>query len=254
MKKFLVLLSLLFSSFAFADTINLHWLNYDGTSYQDSTCVIDSDLILPATPPTRYGYTFTGWKLANFTTIAYLESTGTQYIDTGVKLSDYKNNLIFEADFQIVSLDIGTQILAGVTSGENRYYVLTVGNNKFTSTVSSNNTSTTMTNADNNRHTFISNTNTATAFLDGVSYNYTNANASSPYNITLFAKNDEGRKVDRFSTAKIYRVSMKTADNVLIRDFVPALDENSTPCLYDRVERKFYYNQGTGGFIAGPLI
>lgn len=60
MKKFLVLLSLLFTGFVYADTINLHWKNYDGTTYQDSTCVVDSDLILPSTPPTRYGYTFTG--------------------------------------------------------------------------------------------------------------------------------------------------------------------------------------------------
>ena len=66
MKRLLVLLSLLFSSFVYADTINLHWLNYDGTSYQDSTCVVDSDLILPATPPTRYGYTFTGWKMSGY--------------------------------------------------------------------------------------------------------------------------------------------------------------------------------------------
>ena len=27
-----------------------------------------------------------------------------------------------------------------------------------------------------------------------------------------------------------------------------------TPCLYDKVERKFYYNAGTGQFIAGPVI
>ena len=68
---------------AFADTINLHWLNYDGTTYQDSTCTVSSDLIIPSTPPTRYGYTFTGWKLSNYIPIEYLESTGTQYIDTG---------------------------------------------------------------------------------------------------------------------------------------------------------------------------
>ena len=75
MKLFLVLLSLLFSSFTYADTINLHWLNEDGSIYQNSTCVIDSDLILPATPPTKYGYTFTGWKIASYVPVEYLEST-----------------------------------------------------------------------------------------------------------------------------------------------------------------------------------
>ncbi len=36
--------------------------------------------------------------------------------------------------------------------------------------------------------------------------------------------------------------------------FIPILDINGTPCMYDKVEDKFYYNAGTGQFIAGPAI
>lgn len=43
-------------------------------------------------------------------------------------------------------------------------------------------------------------------------------------------------------------------DNLLIRDFIPVLDKDGIACLYDKVEDKCYYNQGTGDFIAGPEI
>ena len=43
-------------------------------------------------------------------------------------------------------------------------------------------------------------------------------------------------------------------NDVLVRDFIPVLDSNGTPCMLDKVEGKFYYNQGTGQFIAGPAI
>lgn len=35
-------------------------------------------------------------------------------------------------------------------------------------------------------------------------------------------------------------------NNVLVRDFIPALDPNGVPCLFDLVENTPYYNNGTG--------
>ena len=52
---------------------------------------------------------------------------------------------------------------------------------------------------------------------------------------------------------KIYYFKIYDND-VLVRDFIPVLDNYGTPCMYDKVERKFYYNAGTGDFIAGPII
>ena len=39
----------------------------------------------------------------------------------------------------------------------------------------------------------------------------------------------------------------------LVRDFVPALDDNSTACLYDIVGESFYSNAGSGDFTAGEV-
>ena len=37
-------------------------------------------------------------------------------------------------------------------------------------------------------------------------------------------------------------------NDVIVRDFVPALDSNNVACLYDRVSQTFFYNAGTGTF------
>lgn len=40
-------------------------------------------------------------------------------------------------------------------------------------------------------------------------------------------------------------------NNDLVRDFIPVLDNNGIACLFDKVENKYYYNQGTGEFLYG---
>lgn len=37
----------------------------------------------------------------------------------------------------------------------------------------------------------------------------------------------------------------------LIQDFMPCLDSAGVPCMYDLVEKKTFYNQGTGSFTWG---
>lgn len=39
--------------------------------------------------------------------------------------------------------------------------------------------------------------------------------------------------------------------NELIQDFVPCLDTNGVPCMFDLVSRKPFYNKGTGSFTWG---
>ena len=52
---------MLFATSAHATTINLNWV-VDDTNYANTTCESGGDLILPATPPVKYGYTFKGWN------------------------------------------------------------------------------------------------------------------------------------------------------------------------------------------------
>lgn len=70
------------------------------------------------------------------------------------------------------------------------------------------------------------------------------------YNMYLGAVNTAGTTQYPVS-AKIYYTKIWDNDT-LVRDFVPVLDYDGTPCMLDRVEDKLYYNQGTGEYIAGP--
>ena len=46
--------------------------------------------------------------------------------------------------------------------------------------------------------------------------------------------------------------SCQIYDNgTLIRDYLPCLDKDGVACLYDKVSETYFYNQGTGEFIAG---
>ena len=40
-------------------------------------------------------------------------------------------------------------------------------------------------------------------------------------------------------------------NGTLVRDFWPCYDPDGVACLYDKVEKKYYYNAGTGAFTAG---
>ena len=61
MKKFFVLLCVPFVGIAHATTVNIDW-DVDGSTYAQTTCEIGGNLTLPAQTPTKYGYTFKGWK------------------------------------------------------------------------------------------------------------------------------------------------------------------------------------------------
>lgn len=52
---------------------------------------------------------------------------------------------------------------------------------------------------------------------------------------------------------KIYYLKI-TRNNKTIFNFIPCLDNNDVPCMYDSANKKTYYNSGSGSFIAGPII
>lgn len=72
-----------------------------------------------------------------------------------------------------------------------------------------------------------------------------------PANMTLFALNRNGSIAEKL-TCKIYFVKLLKAGN-LVRDFVPCIDPTGAIGLYDLIDGKFYRNAGTGVFLAGPL-
>lgn len=73
-------------------------------------------------------------------------------------------------------------------------------------------------------------------------------NYSCVANLALFARGKPNGNVENFVRGKIFSCSIHDNNN-LVRDFIPVLDKDGVPCLYDKVEDKFYYNQGSGEFL-----
>lgn len=65
--------------------------------------------------------------------------------------------------------------------------------------------------------------------------------------IWLFTYNSRGSYNDGYGNwqGKVFRAQITQGDT-LVRDFVPCLDENNKPCMYDLISETPFYNQGTG--------
>ena len=87
----------------------------------------------------------------------------------------------------------------------------------------------------------------ATLNINGTNYTNTMTYTANNEEIGLFAQK-YGTKSNRIHACKIYKGS------TLVRDFIPVLDWDMAPCMYDKVSGELFYNQGTGNFIAGRQI
>ena len=221
MKRFLILLSLLFCNMVYADTINLHWVNYDGSTYDESTCVIDSDLILPSTTPTRYGYTFTGWEILSYRPLEYIE-TGNGSIDTRI--------------IPNVNTKIKVQASTNNPSGDN--YI--IGDSSYVSLLSFFNGGVGWHMCANGRLDSDKTIQSNTVYTIEASNGILKVN-NTIYNCTPRTFSVTGTmKMLTKGNVKIYNLQIYEND-VLVRDFVPAIDTNNKTCMYDKIEKKFYY-------------
>lgn len=73
------------------------------------------------------------------------------------------------------------------------------------------------------------------------------ATFSCSYNMLLLSISTAGTVDERKAIGKLY--SCQIYDNgTLVRDLIPVLTYSGEACLYDKVGERFYYNQGTGSF------
>ena len=256
MKKIILTLTAIFMCItAHAKTETLNWY-IGGNIYATTTCESGNDILLPTTP-TKRGYTFKGW--ASYIPIEYLESTGTQWIDTNVQFNSLTMSfdIVFETNY--IPSNYTFLFGAGSSSSENRFWLIVGSNNTQIGYGTQYYDAISVQNKKIRYKADIDETNAYFSFID------TSANQNILYvtknkqnfvtnnNIFLFRTNRVQVSSDSTYRGKIY--SCKIYDNdILIRDFIPVLDYNGIPCLFDRVEGKFYYNQGTGQFIAGSAI
>ena len=186
--------------------------------------------------------TFVAGYKTNLTYVDYLESSGTQYIDTGIK-PNQDTRIVVKA-----ALETPHSIYGVNYSGANFNMTGSSSNGGVMYYYWANQGASPMTNYFSQIHTFEQDKNICR--VDGALYHtYTYTTWSAPCTLYLFARNN-GTSMNDSGTVRIY--SCQLYDNgTLVRDFVPCIN-NGVAGLYDKVNKVFYSNMGTGNFIAGP--
>ena len=185
-----------------------------------------------------------GWK-RSYKEVGYLESTGTQYIDTGVQS---RKNLKISITAKInEDLNSNNLSLFGGWSG-NSYAQLCTNSStggwivQWATPFADYNTK------DNYKHTHVLDLSERKYTIDDITYDITsNISSDSEGTIFICAVNNSGRVIRRTSLT-LWECRIWSNNNI-VRDFIPVLDDNNIACLYDKVEGKYYYNQGTGEFL-----
>lgn len=182
-----------------------------------------------------------------YTELEYIESTGTQYIDTGFKPN---NNTRVVMDAQFLATPSGNTALFGArtTATSKNYAMLFIPpsfradyNNVYSQTWAV--TATTRRVYDKNKET---------TTIDGTAKSYTNSSFQADYTLVLAAINAAGT-VQWFASVRIY--ACQVYDNgMLIRDYIPCISSDDTVGLYDVANEQFYANSGTGSFTAGDTV
>ena len=177
---------------------------------------------------------------SGYTKLEYIQATGDQYIDTGIKPGNQsKMELVFVS-----------QSSSGVLGGCDAGWL----SNGFAVTVTAiefYNKRIVVSLGDGAQHTVVLDKGVAT--IDGTSKGtIATGTFTSAYSIYLFANNRSGSASEKVS-AQLY--SCKIWDNdTLVMDLTPCKNGAGTIGLYDSVGAQFLANAGTGTFTAGPEV
>ena len=184
-----------------------------------------------------------------YTQLEYIQSSGSQYINTG-----FKPNQDTKISISMAFLgSAGENVLGSRNSSSdatNRFGIITFSSSsKIGSFFGS--TATQSISLDSSIHNYT--LSKAGLSVDGVSYGgaYT-ASFSCTYPITLFAWNNGSNGIVK-NSSKIIDCKIFSGE-VLVRNFIPCKNSSGVIGLYDVIENQFYQNAGTGTFIAGPEI
>lgn len=171
-----------------------------------------------------------------YTELKYIESTGTQYINTGI----YPTSTSFKAEIKY-------QFTRTTSPGSNREaWVFSIWNGSSGWRCGCSGTS-------------LNNVGSGFTFNNTLSTNKTIATSnactatSSSYQVVLFGQGESGGPGHiSDSLFRIYYCKIWNGD-ALVRDFIPC-EYNGKIGLWDKISETFFANNGTGKFIAGPTI
>lgn len=197
---------------------------------------------------------------AGYTQLEYIESTGTQYINTGIIYSSSKDYVIYQ-DIQGVGNQNGNKgsgwNAGGALFAQQSSQCWFDGSNGITDVeVTSRAKATIHINSGTDADTdyswyFVSNGTTFTSSRGHSSLSTYSGNQGFPLLTSTVNTGAVGTQYNM--SARLYRATI-TVDNVLERDLIPCKNSSNVVGMYDLVNGVFYQNAGTGTFTAGQEI
>lgn len=178
--------------------------------------------------------------------LEYIESTGKQYIDTGILVGDYQvqtrgrmlntkdNTFYFGNNYYHIGI-YSSKTFSAFYSGNKELFLgdTSIMTNTFEMTFN-----------DSNHRVIINNSIIRSDFL------VTNQSLT----IGIFGRGNFYESW-RSSSRLYYLKIINNSTGKLVRDFIPVIEKSTNKvCLYDKVEEKFYYNVGKGEFVAGGRV
>ena len=190
------------------------------------------------------------YKIANstpvYTQLAYLQSDGTQIIDTDIIGN---NDLIIETDIETVGNLFTVLFGAQGTAGS-----ATAGRFSMTKTASTYNTSSvTMSTAivSGTRYTMLKDGNVT--YLNGTQVasstvgTFTSINPIGIFGGFIGTTYKVSTSLHSYKLHNKFKITKKSTGEVL-RDFITVLDSSSVPCLYDKISKTFFYKESGNAF------
>lgn len=186
--------------------------------------------------------------IGTYTRLEYIESTGTQYIDTG-----FKPNQNTRIETKIVCPVNGTNnwvFGARKSTTANKFCFVANANGYYQSQFGSENYN--LSTSYNRTGAFIIDKNKTKVIFDGSEIKtHTSSTFTAPVNLVLFGSNTNGTIA--YGSIKMYYC--KIYDNeTLIRDYIPALRSDGVAGFYDVVNNTFTASSGSNNFIAGNVV
>lgn len=233
--------------------------------------------------------TFTNGNMNEYEVIQYIQSSGKEYIDTGIQMDDSLEINIncrecnkYYTEVEYLLGDGNSYIDTGMTTTEmaNGSYTIEIKRNDPNDSSLSSQAVFGVVDANN-----ITN---STLFGEYYNYGYfskggmssfkdiettsdkivttkmvvntdtsSNVGANSGANVYLFAwngYNNSNTAIKMNNIIKIYYYKVYNSSDELIMHLIPCIDTNNEYCMYDVVNDVFYYNQGSGRFSIGAIL
>ena len=189
---------------------------------------------------------------AKYTPLEYIQSTGTQYIDTGIRVTP-ENYQQLKMSVTCEKIGQGSGASNWLVDGSNianAYFYMGVYNGKYYYGCGTADHDTGIA-ATSGKQTFtLDIPSSKFTVSDTVDVSISTEPVTASASLYLFGFN---YNPVRCYAEKIYSCQIYIGDT-LVRDFIAAKDEWGNAGLYDKVEGKFYYNAGTGVFMASGTI